>query len=307
MPSTFVTLASLANRFLPAPSGAQGDRARLGRDSTSCMEGVQADGLSDRGERRNNELPRPKSPRRTPLPDLRCQPTDKHLPAICTARIQWTFFLAARRIARAVAFLGTPHAEAHAECARTSGGTRGGRRGVPRTREHVVLSIRERRVGTRCRAPAARRASSGKRSRRRRAIPRQAPLERARRHRERAGHRTDSDLACGQAGLDITRRTWSSTTTVSGIRAATSIACRSSTNCGARCRPSAIGPWVFVGCEPVPAFHLDARARYVLQSASVSGGERSDRSHLESACRLGAQVVDGQRGRYWTAKSFGDG
>ena len=33
MPSTFVTLASLANRFLPAPSGAEGDRARLGRDS----------------------------------------------------------------------------------------------------------------------------------------------------------------------------------------------------------------------------------------------------------------------------------
>jgi len=60
MPSTFVTLASLANRFLPAPSGAEGDRARLGRDSTSSWAPSRLTRLSDRAAGRNNELPRPK-------------------------------------------------------------------------------------------------------------------------------------------------------------------------------------------------------------------------------------------------------
>jgi short-subunit dehydrogenase len=60
MPSTFVTLASLANRFLPGPSGASGDQARLGRDSTSRWAPSRLTTLSDRAAARNNELPRPR-------------------------------------------------------------------------------------------------------------------------------------------------------------------------------------------------------------------------------------------------------
>jgi short-subunit dehydrogenase len=60
MPSTFVTVASLANRFLPAPSGADGDQARLGRDSSSRWAPSRLTVLSDRAAARNNELPRPR-------------------------------------------------------------------------------------------------------------------------------------------------------------------------------------------------------------------------------------------------------
>jgi NAD(P)-dependent dehydrogenase (short-subunit alcohol dehydrogenase family) len=60
MPSTFVTVASLANRFLPAPSGTAGDQARLGRDSSSRWAPSRLTALSDRAAARNNELPRPK-------------------------------------------------------------------------------------------------------------------------------------------------------------------------------------------------------------------------------------------------------
>jgi short-subunit dehydrogenase len=60
MPSTFVTVASLANRFLPAPSGAAGDQPRLGRDSSSRWAPSRLTVLSDRAAARNNELPRPR-------------------------------------------------------------------------------------------------------------------------------------------------------------------------------------------------------------------------------------------------------
>jgi NAD(P)-dependent dehydrogenase (short-subunit alcohol dehydrogenase family) len=59
MPSTFVTLASVANRFLPAPTGASGDAARLGRDSQSSWAPSPLTTLSDRAAERNNEVPRP--------------------------------------------------------------------------------------------------------------------------------------------------------------------------------------------------------------------------------------------------------
>jgi len=59
MPSTFVTIASMANRLLPAAAGAEGDRARLGRDSRSRWAPSVLTRLSDRAAARNNELPRP--------------------------------------------------------------------------------------------------------------------------------------------------------------------------------------------------------------------------------------------------------
>jgi len=59
MPSTFVTLASIANRFLPGPTGATGDAPRLGRDSKSPWAPSRLTTLSDRAARRNNEAPRP--------------------------------------------------------------------------------------------------------------------------------------------------------------------------------------------------------------------------------------------------------
>jgi NAD(P)-dependent dehydrogenase (short-subunit alcohol dehydrogenase family) len=59
MPDTFVQLASGANRLLPAPSGPEGDEARLGRDSTSPSVPSMLTALSDRAAARNNELPRP--------------------------------------------------------------------------------------------------------------------------------------------------------------------------------------------------------------------------------------------------------
>ena len=59
MPSTFVTLASLTNRFLPPATGASGDQARLGRDSQSDWAPSTLTTLSDRAAERNNERPRP--------------------------------------------------------------------------------------------------------------------------------------------------------------------------------------------------------------------------------------------------------
>ena len=59
MPSTFVTLASVANRFLPSPTGASGDARRLGRDSGSRWAPSTLTRLSDRAAGRNNELPMP--------------------------------------------------------------------------------------------------------------------------------------------------------------------------------------------------------------------------------------------------------
>jgi len=59
MPSTFVSLASLANRFLPGPTGSIGDAARLGRDSKSPWAPSALTALSDRAATRNNEAPRP--------------------------------------------------------------------------------------------------------------------------------------------------------------------------------------------------------------------------------------------------------
>ncbi len=59
MPSTFVTMASVANRLLPRPTGASGDQPRLGRDSTSRWVPSRLTTLSDRAAVRNNELPRP--------------------------------------------------------------------------------------------------------------------------------------------------------------------------------------------------------------------------------------------------------
>jgi hypothetical protein len=53
-------LASLANRFLPRPTGASGDEARLGRDSQSDWAPSTLTALSDRAAARNNEVPRPK-------------------------------------------------------------------------------------------------------------------------------------------------------------------------------------------------------------------------------------------------------
>ena len=66
MPSTFVTLASIANRFLPAPTGASGDQPRLGRDSASAWAPSNLTTLSDRAAQRNNELPRPFTPPSAP-------------------------------------------------------------------------------------------------------------------------------------------------------------------------------------------------------------------------------------------------
>jgi hypothetical protein len=66
MPSTFVTLASIANRFLPAPAGASGDQPKLGRDSGSAWAPSNLTRLSDRAAERNNELPRPFTPPSAP-------------------------------------------------------------------------------------------------------------------------------------------------------------------------------------------------------------------------------------------------
>jgi NAD(P)-dependent dehydrogenase (short-subunit alcohol dehydrogenase family) len=56
MPSTFVEGASIANRLLPDAAGPEGDRARLGRHSTSATAPSTLTRLSDRAARRNNEL-----------------------------------------------------------------------------------------------------------------------------------------------------------------------------------------------------------------------------------------------------------
>jgi hypothetical protein len=59
MPSTFVEVASLVNRLLPLPTGAEGDEPRLGRDTHSPAAFSFFTRLSDRAAARNNELPRP--------------------------------------------------------------------------------------------------------------------------------------------------------------------------------------------------------------------------------------------------------
>jgi NAD(P)-dependent dehydrogenase (short-subunit alcohol dehydrogenase family) len=59
MPNTFVNLAALANRLLPEPAGAEGDRPRLGRDSRSKWAPSVLTTLNDRAAAANNELPRP--------------------------------------------------------------------------------------------------------------------------------------------------------------------------------------------------------------------------------------------------------
>ena len=59
MPSTFVRIESLVNALLPSPTGPEGDRAKLGRDSTSAAAPSVLTTLGDRAAARNNELPRP--------------------------------------------------------------------------------------------------------------------------------------------------------------------------------------------------------------------------------------------------------
>jgi NAD(P)-dependent dehydrogenase (short-subunit alcohol dehydrogenase family) len=59
MPDTVVGLATLANRVLPSPTGAEGDRPRLGRDSGSRAAFSRITRMSDEAAARNNELPRP--------------------------------------------------------------------------------------------------------------------------------------------------------------------------------------------------------------------------------------------------------
>ena len=59
MPSTVVGLARLANRMLPPPTGAEGDRPRLGRDSGSRVAFSRLTRMSDEAAARNNQLPRP--------------------------------------------------------------------------------------------------------------------------------------------------------------------------------------------------------------------------------------------------------
>ena len=59
MPATVVGLARLANRMLPAPTGAEGDRPRLGRDTGSRVAFSRLTRMSDEAAARNNELPRP--------------------------------------------------------------------------------------------------------------------------------------------------------------------------------------------------------------------------------------------------------
>jgi NAD(P)-dependent dehydrogenase (short-subunit alcohol dehydrogenase family) len=61
MPDTVVRLASAGNLLLPAPTGPEGDEARLGRDSTSEAAPSVLTTLTDRAAARNNEVPRPTS------------------------------------------------------------------------------------------------------------------------------------------------------------------------------------------------------------------------------------------------------
>ena len=59
MPDTFVRIESLVNVLLPSATGPEGDRAKLGRDSTSAAAPSVLTTLGDRAAARNNELPRP--------------------------------------------------------------------------------------------------------------------------------------------------------------------------------------------------------------------------------------------------------
>jgi len=59
MPGTYVRLAAVANRLLPAPTGVDGNRAQLGRDSASRWAPSRLTTTNDRAAARNNELPRP--------------------------------------------------------------------------------------------------------------------------------------------------------------------------------------------------------------------------------------------------------
>ena len=62
MPSTFVEAASFANLLLPEATGPEGDRPRLGRDSTSAASPSVLTRMSDRAAERNNEVVRPFTP-----------------------------------------------------------------------------------------------------------------------------------------------------------------------------------------------------------------------------------------------------
>ena len=59
MPGTFVRIESLVNALLPSPTGPEGNRAQLGRDSTSAAVPSVLTKMGDRAAARNNELPRP--------------------------------------------------------------------------------------------------------------------------------------------------------------------------------------------------------------------------------------------------------
>jgi NAD(P)-dependent dehydrogenase (short-subunit alcohol dehydrogenase family) len=59
MPGTYVRLAAAGNRVLPSPTGIDGNRAQLGRDSASRWAPSRLTAMSDRAAARNNELARP--------------------------------------------------------------------------------------------------------------------------------------------------------------------------------------------------------------------------------------------------------
>lgn len=60
MPNLYMRLAAIGNRLLPAPAGADANRSRLGRESTSRWAPSGLTTLNDRAAERNNELPRPR-------------------------------------------------------------------------------------------------------------------------------------------------------------------------------------------------------------------------------------------------------
>jgi len=71
MPSTVTSLGTVAGRLLPDPTGFEGDRPRLGRDSGHLVPRWMT-ALSDRAARRNNEVERP----RVADPDFRLSAPD---------------------------------------------------------------------------------------------------------------------------------------------------------------------------------------------------------------------------------------
>jgi NAD(P)-dependent dehydrogenase (short-subunit alcohol dehydrogenase family) len=60
MPGTYVRVAALANRLLPSPTGVDGNRPQLGRDSASRWAPSRLTTMSDRAAVRNNEVTRPR-------------------------------------------------------------------------------------------------------------------------------------------------------------------------------------------------------------------------------------------------------